>query len=54
MEQAATSVLTGLARLIKRDYDLEKTLDLFIPIMSGKTTDKVIDFIPIMNKPPSP
>ena len=54
LEQAATSVLTDLARLIKRDHDLEQTLDLYIPIMAGKPADKGNEFIPIMNKPPSP
>ena len=54
LAQAATSVLTDLARLIKRDHDLEQTLDLYIPIMAGKPADKGNEFIPIMNKPPSP
>ena len=54
LEQVAASVLTDLARLIKRDHDLEQTLDLYIPILAGKPADKGVEFIPIMNKPPSP
>lgn len=54
LEQGATSVLIDLARLIKRNHALEQTLDLYIPIMAGKPADKGIEFIPIMNKPPSP
>ena len=54
LEQAATSVLTDLARLIERNHDLEQTLDVYIPILAGKRSDNGIEFIPIMNKPPSP